>query len=439
MFLDCTNLTTPPQLQATNLDMWCYSSMFGNCSSLTAVPTLSATTLADYCYFCMFYNCKSLSSAPYLSAQNLEDWCYNSMFYGCDNLTSISADFTSWSPSTATTNWVTDIDTKGNFYNDKVEQIYGVDNIPESWQPIPPIQTSALTYTAQTSGNIKFADLYNNMTFDSNEKLYYSRDGEEWQEYIIGEDIPVVSGDQVAFSGTLLRTCQGQDHSLNFQTDTMFTLSGNCNSLINWATELTLDWTFTDLFGRCSGLTSIDGLKLPATTISQKCYANMFGRCSNLCSIGTFVLPATVAPSCCYEAMFNGNEKMCDQNNNNLLIGIETFESTEAMHNFMYGWTNWGLTPLLNAVEVKFTEWPDFREGENTHYWFGNNNWQRITYFIKPEALPIVYSSATPNHCDAIPGQSIILYRDNNGDLYYAENITGHNAGDVFDGVDPFA
>ena len=129
MFLDCTNLTTPPVISATALDEWCYSSMFGNCSSLTSVPALPATTLARYCYYCMFYGCKSLSSAPYLSAQTLEDWCYNSMFYECKNLTSISADFNSWGEN-ATTNWVTGIDTKGKFYDSNVEPIYNVDSIP---------------------------------------------------------------------------------------------------------------------------------------------------------------------------------------------------------------------------------------------------------------------------------------------------------------------
>lgn len=84
MFLDCTNLTTPPStLPATNLDMWCYSSMFGNCSALTAVPTLPATNLAKYCYYAMFYGCKNLVEAPYLPASSLTDWCYNSMFYNC--------------------------------------------------------------------------------------------------------------------------------------------------------------------------------------------------------------------------------------------------------------------------------------------------------------------------------------------------------------------
>jgi hypothetical protein len=133
MFLDCKNLTTPPVLSATTLAMWCYSSMFGNCYSLTAAPALVATTLAKYCYYCMFYGCSSLSTAPTLPATSLTDWCYNSMFYKCTELTSISCDFTSWSPSNATSNWVKGIDTVGEFYNDDVLEIYGDSNIPLTW------------------------------------------------------------------------------------------------------------------------------------------------------------------------------------------------------------------------------------------------------------------------------------------------------------------
>ena len=83
MFLNCSNLKTPPVLAATGLAMWCYNSMFAGCSSLSSAPTLPATTLAPYCYYAMFYGCSNLSTSPYLPAATLTSWCYNSMFYNC--------------------------------------------------------------------------------------------------------------------------------------------------------------------------------------------------------------------------------------------------------------------------------------------------------------------------------------------------------------------
>lgn len=38
------------------------------------------------------------------------------MFYGCTSLTSISASFTEWNPSNATTEWVTKVTSNGTFY-----------------------------------------------------------------------------------------------------------------------------------------------------------------------------------------------------------------------------------------------------------------------------------------------------------------------------------
>ena len=46
MFLDCTNLTTPPIISGTSLARWCCQGMFAGCNSLTAAPILPATTLA---------------------------------------------------------------------------------------------------------------------------------------------------------------------------------------------------------------------------------------------------------------------------------------------------------------------------------------------------------------------------------------------------------
>ena len=89
MFKGCTSLTTAPELPATTLAYHCYENMFSGCTSLTKAPELPATTLAncDYCYSKMFNGCTSLTTAPELKAEELAGYCYTEMFSGCTALT----------------------------------------------------------------------------------------------------------------------------------------------------------------------------------------------------------------------------------------------------------------------------------------------------------------------------------------------------------------
>ena len=89
LFMDCTSLTTAPQLPATTLANNCYRSMFRNCTWLTSAPQLPATTLASYCYYMMFYSCTALTSAPQLPATTLASYCYYWMFRSCTSLTTV--------------------------------------------------------------------------------------------------------------------------------------------------------------------------------------------------------------------------------------------------------------------------------------------------------------------------------------------------------------
>lgn len=89
LFNYCLQLTSAPDLPATELASYCYSNMFQSCVSLQTAPEelLPATTLADGCYSCMFQDCESLTTAPKLPATTLADKCYRSMFIGCSSLT----------------------------------------------------------------------------------------------------------------------------------------------------------------------------------------------------------------------------------------------------------------------------------------------------------------------------------------------------------------
>lgn len=394
MFLDCTNLTTPPQIQASTLDQWCYSSMFGNCYSLTAVPVLSATTLADYCYFGMFYNCKALSSAPNLPAQTLEDWCYNSMFYNCQNLTSISADFTSWGGN-ATTNWVTGIDTEGQFYNDNVDYIYGVDNVPESWQP----DYSTLPLTFKSTGNTTVKINKSNLS--------YKKNNEDWTPYTANNTINLANDDVVSFSGTNSVICA------SFASTGNGTLKvyGNPHSLINWgdlsensfrylfqdnkqlvdATNLALPATqlakncYAAMFRWCLALTSTPAL--PAMNLVYGCYGDMFYNCNSLSTAPS--LPATGLADYCYYQMFQGSPNLsaapelpatvlaehCYQsmlNNCNDLQAAPVLPATELKTN-CYKLMFWGCY-RIKSIEVNFTNWRgELGATENWVYGVANN------------------------------------------------------------------
>lgn len=87
LFNNCLQLTSAPDLPATELASKCYYCMFNHCESLTTAPALPATTLAAYCYESMFAFCLSLKSAPAeLPAEALAERCYYGMFCECSKL-----------------------------------------------------------------------------------------------------------------------------------------------------------------------------------------------------------------------------------------------------------------------------------------------------------------------------------------------------------------
>lgn len=67
-----------------------FCNLFYDCTQLTSAPELPATQLASYCYFSMFNGCSSLEKASDLPAEILADRCYSLMFTYCTNLTSVT-------------------------------------------------------------------------------------------------------------------------------------------------------------------------------------------------------------------------------------------------------------------------------------------------------------------------------------------------------------
>ncbi len=106
MFLNCTSLTTAPELPAKTLAEWCYDSMFAYCKSLTTAPELPATEMKKKCYQNMFYGCTSLTTAPELPAKTLADGCYYGMFDGCKKLSSVTCKATDLSADLCLDYWL---------------------------------------------------------------------------------------------------------------------------------------------------------------------------------------------------------------------------------------------------------------------------------------------------------------------------------------------
>ena len=385
MFIDCTNLTTPPQIQAQTLDMWCFQNMFAGCTSLTSAPRLPASTLAPYCYYAMFYNCRSLSTAPVLTASTLVDWCYNSMFYNCTSLNSISANFTEWKGN-ATSSWVTNVAESGNFENDNVEKIYSNSNIPISWK----IDYSALPLTFKSTGNTTVKI--------NKDNLSYSVNGGEWTTYNSFDTISLSDNDEVAFSGT------NSAINTNFITtgDGTLQVYGNPHSLINWG-NLYQFYCFQDLFSGCVNIVDASNLilsamnlgnnsyrnmfygcnlltgapQLPATGLTQFCYDYMFYRCSSLSTAPN--LPATTLANRCYAWMF----AYCTS----LSTAPDLPATTLAA--YCYDGMFWECSKL-NNINVNFYNWDEFTNS-TTNWVYGVAN---EGTFIKPTGLAEKYGTS---------------------------------------------
>ena len=117
MFAFCKSLTSAPaELPAEALAVECYSGMFGNCLSLKTAPDLPATKLAALCYYGMFCECTALTTAPELPAKTLKIYCYQEMFRGCTALSSVTMLATDVSAEMCLENWLSEAGTNVQGY-----------------------------------------------------------------------------------------------------------------------------------------------------------------------------------------------------------------------------------------------------------------------------------------------------------------------------------
>lgn len=316
MFSGCTTLTSIDNLKlvATTLSDHCYYCMFMNCTSLTSVPSnlLPATTLADWCYSSMFYGCSSLATAPDLSATTLEDYCYNQIFKDCTSLNYIKCLATDISATYCLGYWVYNVSSSGTFVrasnaNWPCESVRSVNTVPSGWDIVPPCPSYSnqyLTLVARGSG------AFNISRYDTTQYQYSKDNGVTWTDATIQTNISVSNGDRVMFKGTITPAYYYGVGA--FSASTQFEAEGNPMSLLygdNFIGQTSLSgkiYAFKTMFSSCTGLTSIDNLVLPATTLSMCCYEDMFFGCTSLTSIPSGLLPATELVRECYYSMFRG-------------------------------------------------------------------------------------------------------------------------------------
>ena len=314
MFLNCSNLTTAPALPATTLAEKCYMSMFTNCTALTTVPSdlLPATTLAEKCYQQMFYGCENLAASPVLPATTLVSYCYRQMFYDCANLSSVTCLATSGiNQNSSTEYW---LDRAGDLVqgtktvNAASSANWPMNNdngIPSGWTLVTP--PTPLTLEALTAGTIVVGDPQSGMQYTLN-------GGPKTAMTESPTVITVAVGDKVAFYGNGTNITSYGGTVIGGGTAEVKAY-GNIMSLVNetgfdTATTLTADGAFYYLFQDYFNLKDISGLKLPATTLTMRCYESMFSNCSGLTTVPSDLLPATTLARSCYRRMFAGCENL---------------------------------------------------------------------------------------------------------------------------------
>lgn len=296
-------------LPATKLAEFCYQSMFSGCTNLTTAPELPAMTLESTCYGNMLRG-TSITEAPELPATTLAPSCYINMFNGCTRLTSITCLATDISASRCTTNWVSGVAPSGTFYKAaEMEdwQIDSVDGIPQGWtvKNYDDYSTQYCTTVALGDGDITLNGMNSGNTFS-----YSTDNGATWSTPAQVNTVPVSNGDKVMWKGTATPISGHGSYAIgNFSSTADFNAEGNIMSLLfgdNFVgqTDLTgKNWAFHYLFAQATHLISAENLKLPATTLSDYCYASMFIQCSNLTKAPQ--LSAMTMTEGCYFYMFN--------------------------------------------------------------------------------------------------------------------------------------
>ena len=320
MFVKCTSLTTAPDLPATMLAQSCYNSMFANCTSLTTAPDLPATTLASNCYQSMFNCCTSLTTAPELSATTLANYCYSAMFYGCTSLNSIKCLATNISASYCTDAWMYGVASSGTFIKaaSMTGWTTGNNGIPRGWTVID--TDDYVVMQTKESGTFTLT-IGEDVSTSMLSSISYSIDiGSTWVTTNNTNGVKVIVttpvipangivlwkgvGTQMADALNITQESDVWKKCSVFSSTCRFDVFGNIMRLLDSSSStLSGNSNFACLF-LGSQVVSAKDLIMPASTLTARCYYNMFTQCTGL--IDTPELPATTLADNCYRTMFGG-------------------------------------------------------------------------------------------------------------------------------------
>ena len=131
-----------------------------------------------------------------------------------------------------------------------------------------------------------------------------------WADYTVGTAIALADGDALQFqareggNSTFSTDYQNYYHITTTGSGTI-KASGNIMSLLDQTLTRTdvPESVFQYLFQKNTKLTETANLKLPATTLSNRCYSGMFSECSAL-TTAPAMLPAVTLSQACYRYMF---------------------------------------------------------------------------------------------------------------------------------------
>ena len=135
MFRGCSALYIPPATLYSSGN-YSHAYMFGGCTGLQNTPAFnpSITSIGTYWCYYTFSGCTSIQIAPELNAQTLSSYAYFRMFEGCTNLNYIKTHMTNISATNCLNNWVTGVNSTGDFYCDQNLNINtGSSGIPNGW------------------------------------------------------------------------------------------------------------------------------------------------------------------------------------------------------------------------------------------------------------------------------------------------------------------
>ena len=265
LFEGCKQLTSAPNLPATELYDYCYNSMFKGCTSLEKAPALPATTLKQSCYSGMFQGCTSLKEAPTLQAKKMAPSAYRSMFYGCTSLV------------TAPTLSATQI--AENCYSYMFQGCTSLTNVPTK---LPAKTIADYCYASMFQGctSLKTAPALPATTL---KQSCYSSMFEGCKNLKTAPDLPAVAATATCYYG-MFYGCSKLETAPKLSAKSLG--SQSCSNM----------------FQDCSSLKTAPDL--PATTLDDNCYSNMFEGCTSLQKAPD--LPATKLAESCYNSMFSG-------------------------------------------------------------------------------------------------------------------------------------